>query len=48
MSGNEREAQLYAAFLKAIRSVGVKNLKASSMFVRNVDETKVAEEEKAA
>jgi len=48
MSGNEREAQLYGAFLKTIRSAGVKNLKASSMFLRNVEKDKSCEEEKAA
>ncbi len=37
MENNQRKAQLYGAFLKAIRDVGVSELKKTSMFVRNVD-----------
>ncbi len=37
MEINTREAQLFGAFLKTIRSVGVDKLKATSMFLRNVE-----------
>jgi hypothetical protein len=37
MENTQRKAQLYGAFLKAIRSVGVVELKKTSIFVRNVD-----------
>ncbi len=37
MNVNQRQAQLYGAFLKTIRSVGTDKLKQTTMFVRNVD-----------
>lgn len=37
MENNQRKAQLYGAFLKAIREVGVCELKQTTLFVRNVD-----------
>ena len=37
MSVNQRQAQLYGAFLKTIRSAGTDKLKQTTMFIRNVD-----------
>lgn len=37
MENNQRKAQLYGAFLKAIRDVGVDELKKTTLFLRNVD-----------
>ena len=42
MKTNTREEQLYDAFLKAIRSVGLDELKKTSMFIRSDHEDLVA------
>lgn len=47
MENNQRKAQLYSAFLKAIRDSGVSELKKTTLFVRNVDAHQ-EEERKAA
>jgi hypothetical protein len=47
MSNTQREAQLFGAFLKTIRSVGVTEFKKTSMFLRNIEE-ETANEKQAA
>ncbi len=37
MNANQREAQLYGAFLQSIKSAGIENLKKTTLFIRNVD-----------
>lgn len=47
MDSKVREAQLYGAFIKTIRSVGVQKLKSTTLFVRNVDREELTEKKAA-